>query len=148
MILLRSENRRRKEQSTLERIHTAAQTEFMEKGFHAASLRNIVKTAGVTTGAFYGYYDSKEALFEALVGDAAEYVLNLFCGTVDDFEEMAGEEQTRQMLGMFSGLCETIIHDMPREEAKEYLMQLQRFYLAGWEELLGVRFGMESGESE
>ena len=31
-----------------------AKKEFMEKGFQAASLRNIVKTAGVTTGAFYG----------------------------------------------------------------------------------------------
>ena len=34
--------------STLERIHTAAQAEFLEKGYQAASLRNIVKTAGVT----------------------------------------------------------------------------------------------------
>ena len=55
------------EQTTLELIHHAARTEFLEKGFKSASLRNIVKTAGVTTGAFYGYYDSKEELFEALV---------------------------------------------------------------------------------
>lgn len=45
--------------STLERIHLAAKAEFLEKGYQAASLRNIVKNAGVTTGAFYGYYDSK-----------------------------------------------------------------------------------------
>ena len=31
--------------------------EFLEKGFKSASLRNIVKTAGVTTGALYGYYE-------------------------------------------------------------------------------------------
>ena len=55
------------EKSTLELIHTAAKEEFMEKGFQAASLRNIVKTAGVTTGAFYGYYGRKEELFAALV---------------------------------------------------------------------------------
>lgn len=42
--------------STLERIHLAAKAEFLEKGYQAASLRNIVKNAGVTTGAFYGYY--------------------------------------------------------------------------------------------
>lgn len=46
--------------TTLERIHIAAKREFLEKGFLGASLRNIVKCAGVTTGAFYGYYDSKE----------------------------------------------------------------------------------------
>ena len=59
-----------KEQSTLERIHVAAIQEFMEKGFQAASLRNIVKTAGVTTGAFYGYYGSKKELFDAFMADA------------------------------------------------------------------------------
>ena len=30
--------------------------EFLEKGFQGASLRQIVKKAGLTTGAFYGYY--------------------------------------------------------------------------------------------
>ena len=51
------------EQTTLELIHMAAKSEFLEKGFQSASLRNIVKTAGVTTGAFYGYFSSKAALF-------------------------------------------------------------------------------------
>ena len=40
--------------TTLERIQQAARMEFLEKGFQSASLRNIVKAAGVTTGAFYG----------------------------------------------------------------------------------------------
>ena len=53
------------EQTTLHLIFSAAMQEFLEKGFKSASLRNIVKMAGVTTGAFYGYYDSKEDLFEA-----------------------------------------------------------------------------------
>ena len=47
-------------ESTLERIHRAARKEFRERGFHSASLRNIVKSVGMTTGAFYGYYKSKE----------------------------------------------------------------------------------------
>ncbi|MBP3475533.1 MAG: helix-turn-helix transcriptional regulator [Lachnospiraceae bacterium] len=85
-----------KEQSTLELIHKAAKAEFMEKGFLAASLRNIVKTAGVTTRAFYGYYGSKEALFEAIVGETAEYVLHMVCGTIDDLEKLPGEAQTEQ----------------------------------------------------
>ena len=37
---------------TLEQIHQAAMEEFLEKGFQEASLRQIVKNAGVTTGAF------------------------------------------------------------------------------------------------
>ena len=49
--------------TTLENIQKAALVEFSEKGFLGASLRQIVKNAGVTTGAFYGYFSSKEALF-------------------------------------------------------------------------------------
>ena len=41
--------------------------EFLDKGFQGASLRQIVKNAGVTTGAFYGYFSSKEALFASIV---------------------------------------------------------------------------------
>ena len=36
--------------STLEKILAAAKAEFLEKGYQSASLRNIVKSAGVTTG--------------------------------------------------------------------------------------------------
>lgn len=204
------------EESTLSRILHSAKQEFMEKGFLNASLRNIVKNAGVTTGAFYRYYDSKEALFAALVDEHAAYILKLFNSTVDDLEKLPGEEQTKQMLdtssacllemidyiydhydsfklllecaegtsygdfvhqlvlrevastykymdtlrdmgyeveplhenlvhmiasGFFSGIFEVVIHDMPKEEAKEYLLQIRRFYSAGWSELLQVRFG-------
>ena len=60
--------------TTLERIRHAARTEFLEKGFRSASLRNIVKSVGMTTGAFYGYYKSKEELFEALVKEPADFL--------------------------------------------------------------------------
>ena len=43
--------------------------------------------------------------------------------------------------GLFTGAFETIVHDMPKEEAKAYVQQLQQFHIAGWEELLGVKFG-------
>lgn len=38
--------------ATLEKIQQAALAEFLDKGFLGASLRQIVKNAGVTTGAF------------------------------------------------------------------------------------------------
>lgn len=206
----------REETTTLEKILNSAKEEFMEKGFLNASLRNIVKNAGVTTGAFYRYYDSKEALFSALVDEHANDILSLFNSTVDDFEKLPGEKQTEQMLdtsgtylmkmldyvyehfdafklliecaegtayadfihqlvvrevdstykyiqtltdmgyhveplnknlihiiasGMFAGMFESVIHNMPKEEAKEYLTQLHRFHAAGWSELLNIQFG-------
>ena len=39
------------------------QGRIFEKGFQTASLRAIVKAAGVTTGALYGYYSSKGSTF-------------------------------------------------------------------------------------
>ncbi len=63
---------------TLKKIRLCAAEEFAKKGFRGASLRNIVKSAGVTTGAFYGYYESKEQLFSALVGDHADRLTEIF----------------------------------------------------------------------
>ena len=61
--------------TTLERIQEAAMTEFLDKGFLGASLRQIVKNAGVTTGAFYGYFSSKEALFASIVEPHAKALM-------------------------------------------------------------------------
>ena len=204
------------EENTHNRILAAAKQEFLQKGFLNASLRNIVKNAGVTTGACYRYYDSKEALFSALVDEQANYVLALFNNTIDDFEKLPGNIQTEQMLdvsgdctmqmldyiyenadvfklliqcaegtkysdfihqlvvrevestyvymetlrkmghkveainkklihmiasGLFTGIFETIVHDLSKAEAVEYVTQLCRFYSAGWSELLHIDFG-------
>ncbi len=81
------------EKETLERIHKVAEQEFLQKGFKGASLRNIVKNAGVTTGAFYGYYESKEELFDALVRPHGEYLISLFKDTLKEFKGLPDEEQ-------------------------------------------------------
>ncbi len=85
------------EQTTLNHILDAAQSEFLEKGFQSASLRNIVKTAGVTTGAFYGYYKSKEQLFDALVGKQYNFLIDLYRRTLKEFEEQSPELQKNNM---------------------------------------------------
>lgn len=96
------------EQTTLELIHAAAKAEFLEKGYKSASLRNIVKTAGVTTGAFYGYYDSKEELFDALVKEPYETMMRAYCKAQRDFAMLPPEEQPDNMAEI-SGGC---MHDM------------------------------------
>ena len=92
------------EQTTLDSIHSAAMQEFLEKGFRTASLRNIVKMAGVTTGAFYGYYSSKEELFESLVGEQYHTFLNEYKKTIREFREMSPQKQMEN-LGTFSFQC-------------------------------------------
>ena len=48
-------------------IIKSAISEFLKFGYKKASLRNIAKGAGLTTGAFYNYFESKLDLFELLV---------------------------------------------------------------------------------
>lgn len=93
-----------KEKTTQEIILQAAKNEFLQKGFRGASLRNIVKTANVTTGAFYGYYKSKEALFDALVGEQADYVMSVYKKAQEDFAMLPPVEQTKHM-SEISGEC-------------------------------------------
>ena len=95
------------ENTTLNLVHKAAMQEFLDKGFKSASLRNIVKIAGVTTGAFYGYYNSKEDLLEALVGDQYDYIMNRFCKAHQEFADLPPEEQPDHLTD--SGAC---MHDM------------------------------------
>ena len=198
--------------ATMERIQQAALEEFSEKGFLGASLRQIVKNAGVTTGAFYGYFSSKEALFASLVEPHAAALMGRFMEAQTSFADLAEEEQPKHMgeasgdyvdwmvdyicqhrepvklllcraegtpyehfahnmveieveytlkymevlrrlgkdipdlsrslchiiaSGMFNGLFEIVVHDMPREQAHQYISQFRAFYTAGWLQLMG-----------
>lgn len=68
---------------TMVKIQQAALEEFSDKGFLGASLRQIVKNAGVTTGAFYGYFSSKEALFASIVEPACHRSHGPIYGSTD-----------------------------------------------------------------
>ena len=54
-------------EATRQRILEMGKKAFKEKGYEGAYLRDIAKEAGVTTGAFYGHYKDKDALFVDLV---------------------------------------------------------------------------------
>ena len=198
--------------NTLENIINAAKSEFLEKGYRGASLRNIVKSAKVTTGAFYGYFKSKEELFDALVCKQADFMMTRYLKAHQDFVELSPEEQKDNMAvisgqcmdemldymytfpteikllltcsegtkyenfihdlaeveieathrfnnvlhslgvpsrlvnpqlehmlvsGMFAAYFEMILHDIPIEQAHEYLKDLRSFHTAGWQKLMG-----------
>ena len=201
-----------KSPDTLKKIEQAAMEEFSDKGFLGASLRQIVKKAGVTTGAFYGYFSSKEALFTAIVEPHAAALMGKFMEAQTSFAELPDEQQPEHMgvessdcvhwmvdyicrhrepvklllrrsegtsyehfvhnmveveveytikymevlrrlgrdipeldeqmchiiaSGMFNGIFEIVVHDMPKEQAMRYVDQLRDFYTAGWLKLIG-----------
>ena len=61
--------RRRKADRPAE-IVSAALAVFAEKGFAAAKLDEIARRAGVSKGAVYLYFETKEDIFRAVVGQA------------------------------------------------------------------------------
>ncbi|MHA7821079.1 MAG: TetR/AcrR family transcriptional regulator [Erythrobacter sp.] len=68
---------------TLRKLLDASAIEFGEKGFHEASVSSITLRAGVALGTFYTYFDSKDALFRALVQDMSGQVKAAARGSVE-----------------------------------------------------------------
>ena len=52
---------------TEKKLLSCGKREFLEKGYAKANLRSICKASGVTTGAFYFSFASKEALLRAIL---------------------------------------------------------------------------------
>lgn len=52
---------------TLNNILSAAAQEIYEKGYHNAAINDITRRAGVASGTFYVYFDSKDDLYKFLL---------------------------------------------------------------------------------
>ena len=74
---------------THERIVESAMRMFLENGFERTNLRDLSKAAGITTGAFYRHFTSKEDVFSALVKPTVEELSRMFT---------SGEEACKEAL--------------------------------------------------
>lgn len=75
----------------------AGKREFMDKGFQGASLRSIAASLGVTTGAIYRYYTDKEALFDALVAEPAQELVDRYRSVQQSFAQQSVEDQVHNL---------------------------------------------------
>lgn len=87
----------KKAEETQRNILETAKRHFLSDGLTGASLRNIVKDAGLTTGAFYKYYPTKEALFDALTDPYLEHIYEIYDQVVAEFEKLSADYQTKNM---------------------------------------------------
>lgn len=87
----------KKAEETQRNILETAKRHFLSDGLTGASLRNIVKDAGLTTGAFYKYYPTKEALFDALTDPYLEHIYEIYDQVVSEFEKLSADDQTKNM---------------------------------------------------
>lgn len=82
---------RRRKTARPSEIVAAALEVFAEKGFAAARLDDIAARAGVSKGALYLYYDSKETLFLAVARSAVAPNLKVIQAAAEAFEGPVAE---------------------------------------------------------
>ncbi|NKF20823.1 TetR/AcrR family transcriptional regulator [Solimonas marina] len=80
-----------------QQILAAAQDCFQRRGFHATSMSELSKAAGMSVGHIYHYFENKEAVIKAMVDAKADFVVgkiedmrrkgNVLSSMVDDVRE-------------------------------------------------------------
>jgi len=73
-----------------------------DRGFHATRVDDIVRHAGVSHGAFYLYFDDKQALFRILAAEAADDMVARVATLAGD-EPPTGEDLVDWLAGFVEG---------------------------------------------
>lgn len=93
-------SRRRRKEARPSEIAEAARAVFAEKGFAAARIEDVATRAGISKGTLYLYFDTKEALFEAVVRE----VIGPIVASADMLsrdENAKTEDLLRALIGIF-----------------------------------------------
>lgn len=56
-------------EDTVTRILNQAKRLFLERGYHGTSIDDITEAAGLTKGALYWHFESKEDLLKRIIGE-------------------------------------------------------------------------------
>lgn len=86
-----------KDHSLDEGIVKAAYSEFLEHGFQKASIHKIAEKAGVTTGAIYTRYKSKDALFVSLLQPFFAVYQSFFAPAAAEYEKARGSRSVEAL---------------------------------------------------
>lgn len=137
--------------STKERIIQSAKELFSKKGYNYTSVEDIVRYAGLSKGAFYFYFKSKDQLMEELIKEMAERTKGIMIkwmekdlkaqdtikGHIREFLTECYQDRHIAYVFFFEVLCN-----------KEEFRQLHRAHMEELLELLAkmVKRGYERGE--
>lgn len=121
---------RRRKDARPEEIVSAALEVFADRGFAATKLEDIARRAGVTKGTIYLYFDSKEALFKALIRQTIVPVIAQGEAVAQSFTGSARELFERLVREYWRLVGETSLVGIPKlmmAEANNF-PELARFY--------------------
>ena len=100
---------------------------FLEKGFHAVSIPDIVKTSGVSVGAIYLHFGNKEKLATAVYQQTSKEFLDRLFNKLG--ERSLRTFCVREILAAIAELIFEITEDDP--EMIEYLLSIRQGYYPG-----------------
>src|SRR5256712_2127777 len=120
---------RRKDARPAELVAAALEV-FVEKGFAATKLADVARRAGVTKGTVYLYFDSKEALFKAVVRETIVPVIAQGEALARSFTGSARELVERLVREYWRLVGETALAGIPKLMMAEAATfpELTRFY--------------------
>lgn len=190
-----------------EALLKSAQLEFLNHGFHDASLRRISADSGVSTNSIYTRFGDKAGLFEALVKPAADGLMDIYIHSVNEASDGmnideaidSGNEGTNEVIDyiyehftafklifchsagtpyehyfdrlaeieesyykefakkyaapdvqisdfFIHVMCRTgwqyvyeiVSHDLSYVEAVDFMQNIQQYFYAGWQNVLGI----------
>lgn len=143
------------EQEVRDRIVTAAVRVFSDKGFHSATIADVCRESGLSVGAIYTYFSSKDALFrqscdliaargldelvERLVdatttAERMTIAIGLYIETIDEYAGAPGQISLLQAWA-----------EAEREPSVRAMLAARRERLVGAGQFL-IRQGIASGE--
>lgn len=79
--------RRRRKEARPQELTAAALSLFVEKGFAATRLDEVAARAGVSKGTLYLYFDSKDALFKAVIREGILPALDAGEALLDEYDD-------------------------------------------------------------
>lgn len=124
------------EKETKANLLASAKKEFMEKGYTQASLRNICKNAGVTTGALYFFFRDKEALFASLVEEPLHGLFEIMQSHYRLELQVSADNpinlRSREAIDGDLEVCVQVVHFMYRYY-DEFLLLLTKSQGSGYE---------------
>jgi len=108
----------RRKDARPEELIAAALDEFVERGYEAAKLADVARRAGVTKGTIYLYFESKEALFKAVVRETIVPVI------------AQGEALARSFTGSARELLEQLVREYWRLVGETALAGIPKLMMA------------------
>lgn len=132
---------------TLENIISVSTKLFAEKGYEKTSMQDIVDALGMSKGAIFHHFNSKEDIFNAVLQKQSEYAEQLVNNWIDEMEGLTAKEK-------LIGLLERNLKDQDIHSLDSIFIQGPHFIVANMQDSVNksapifakiMREGIEDG---